>query len=125
MNSEGTRRPPCVFPNTLMAASVVFLIPLSTYNMNDFSKESTKSLPVSRFQKEFSKQMSIAGSTKMGMRLVEYRIGKEVLSRPVKMQSEDIHLECDLVVERPESLVSKLASRRFLKWLALREVGRQ
>ena len=83
--------------------------------MKDFSKESTKLLPVSRFQKEFSRQMSIAVGTKMGMGLVEHRIGKEVLSRPVKMQSEDIHVECDLVVERLESLVLKLASRTFLK----------
>ena len=46
-------------------------------------------------------------------------MGKEVLSRPVKMHSDDFHLECELAVDEPESSGLKLASRRSLKLRAL------
>ena len=53
---------PCSFLNNSMSLSVISLIPLSTYNVKDFSNNLTKllaSLPVSRlmFQKVFTVQI--------------------------------------------------------------------
>jgi hypothetical protein len=47
---------------------------------------------------------------------------KEVLSIPVNMQSEDFR---DLVLDKPESSDSKLASRRSLKYSASSELSQQ
>ena len=54
---------------------------------------------------------------------MEDHVVKEVLSRPVNLQSEDIHLEWDLVVDRQESSDSNLASRESLKPSTSRELS--
>jgi hypothetical protein len=52
-------------------------------------------------------------------------MGKEVVSRPANLQSEDFRLECDLVVDKPELSDSKLASRKSRKSSASRELGQR
>ena len=59
--------------------------------------------------------MRIAIDTKMGMSQVEHHLGKEVLNRPVNLQSEMIQLEYDLVVDKLEAWGSSLACRNCLK----------
>ena len=63
ISSASSENSPCSFLNTSRSLSVISLIPLSTYNVKDFSNSLTKllaSLPASRlmFQKVFSVQIS-------------------------------------------------------------------
>jgi hypothetical protein len=69
-----------------MAASIFFLIPLSTYSVKDFLNNFMKLSSLLMLQKVFSMQMSSAVEAKINKKRQR---GKKAFNRPVKMRKYD------------------------------------
>jgi hypothetical protein len=99
-----------------MTASVVFFIPLSTYNVKDFLNNFTK-LPSVLFQKVFSMQISRA----IGIKINKSQTSKEKFSTPVKKMRDD--LKSEVAEDGIEDLDLKDASKKTAKVLASKKVS--